>query len=356
MTETTPRINAGSRADASSREFSRACVLGSGGWGTTLAILLQRAGVETTLWSASLEREAQLRQDGENKRYLPGVPLPPGLTLSADPSSAVKDAQVLVSCVPTQFLRAVVERFEEWLPSAVPVVSATKGLEIETLKRPTEVLAEVLGQRGLCVLTGPSHAEEVARGLPATVVAASSDPALARATQSLFNSPGLRVYTSTDPIGAELGGALKNVIAIAAGISDGLCLGDNAKAALLTRGMAEMARYGESRGARPETFFGLAGIGDLATTCYSRFSRNRALGEKIGQGKTLQEILSQMTMVAEGVWTTKALFGPEAEHGNVDMPIASEVHAVLFEGKDPRTAVLDLMRREPTAETKGRAK
>ena len=336
--------------------FSRACVLGSGGWGTTLAILLQRVGVETTLWSASLERETQLRQDRQNTRYLPGIELPPGLCLSADPSTAVKDAQVLVSCVPTQFLRAVMERFEEWLPSSVPVVSATKGLEIETLKRPTEVLEEVLGLRGMCVLTGPSHAEEVARGLPATVVAASSDPALARATQSLFNSEGLRVYTSTDPIGAELGGALKNVIAIAAGISDGLGLGDNAKAALLTRGMAEMARYGESRGARRDTFFGLAGIGDLATTCYSKYSRNRALGEKIGQGKQLQEILSTMTMVAEGVWTTKALFGPEAELGNVDMPIASEVHAVLFEGKDPRSAVLDLMRREPTAETKGRAR
>ncbi len=343
-------------AERPSRPFARACVIGAGSWGTTLAILLQRAGVETALWCSSKERETKLRDEGTNERYLPGVRFPSGLTVSADPSSALEHAQVIVSCVPTQFLRATIERFEEWAPSSIPVISATKGLEIETLRRPTEVLQEVLGDRALCVLTGPSHAEEVARGLPATVLAASADAELARAAQGLFNSETLRVYTSDDPIGAELGGALKNVIAIAAGISDGLALGDNAKAALLTRGMSEMSRYGRARGARAETFFGLAGVGDLVTTCYSRFSRNRALGERIGRGEQLEDILRGMSMVAEGVWTTKALFGPESEHGGIELPIANEVHAVLFEKKDPRSAVLDLMRREPTAESKGVAR
>jgi glycerol-3-phosphate dehydrogenase (NAD(P)+) len=202
----------------------------------------------------------------------------------------------------------------------------------------------------MCVLSGPSHAEEVARGLPASVVAASPDPDLAQRVQALLSGDVLRVYTSDDLLGAELGGALKNIIAIAAGICDGLELGDNAKAALITRGMAEMARYGGQLGARSETFFGLAGIGDLVTTCCSRHSRNRAVGEAIGRGRGLEEILAGMTSVAEGVWTTKALFGPEAELGGVAMPIASEVHAVLFEGKAPREAVADLMRRAPAAE------
>jgi glycerol-3-phosphate dehydrogenase (NAD(P)+) len=207
----------------------------------------------------------------------------------------------------------------------------------------------------MCVLTGPSHAEEVARGLPASVVAASKDQALARLVQAAFSTDFFRVYTSNDPVGAEWGGALKNVIAIAAGIADGLGVGDNAKAALLTRGMMEMARIGQSRGAYKETFFGLAGIGDLVTTCFSKHSRNRSVGEAIGRGETLTEILERMEMVAEGVWTVKALFGPEAELGGVAMPIASEVHSVLFEGKDPREAVLDLMRREPAAEMQGLA-
>jgi glycerol-3-phosphate dehydrogenase (NAD(P)+) len=342
-----------STPNAPGAAFQRACVLGSGSWGTALAILLQRGGVDTCLWSASLERDTTLRADRENKRYLPGIRFPDGLRLSADPPTAVQHAQVVISVVPTQYLRNVAERFEEWLPSSIPVVSATKGLEIETLKRPTEILEEVLGSRGLCVLTGPSHAEEVARDLPASVVAASEDPHLARSVQATFRSDGLRVYTSSDALGAELAGALKNVIAIAAGISDGLRLGDNAKAALLTRGMAEMARFGAARSALPETFFGLAGIGDLMTTCYSRHSRNRAVGERIGRGEKLVDILRGMSMVAEGIWTTKALFGPEAELGAVEMPIAAEVHAILFEGKDPRSAVLDLMRREPRDEMRG---
>jgi glycerol-3-phosphate dehydrogenase (NAD(P)+) len=328
----------------------RAVVIGDGGWGTALSILLVRQGIPTVLWSHDPERCEELRRTRANQRFLQGVTLPSELELTADPFRACEDVDLALSVVPAQYLRGVAERFEDALLGQVPIVSATKGLEMETLKRPTEILQDVLGERPLCVLTGPSHAEEVALGLPTTVVAASEDEAFARTVQATLTSEAFRVYTNEDPLGAELGGALKNVIAVAAGISDGLGLGDNAKAALLTRGMFEMARYGMKQNARAATFFGLAGIGDLVTTCCSRHSRNRAVGEAIGRGERLQEILGRMSAVAEGVWTTKALFGPEAELGGIEMPIAAEVHAVLFEGKNPREAVLDLMRREPISE------
>jgi glycerol-3-phosphate dehydrogenase (NAD(P)+) len=331
---------------------ARAVVLGDGGWGTCLAQMLVRNGVQTTLWSAFAEQSEELRRTRRNERFLPGVALDERLVFSADAHSAAQGVDLAVSAVPTQYLRRVAERFEDALPGSVPLVTATKGLEIETLRRPSEILVQVLGERPLCVLTGPTHAEEVARGLPASAVAASRDGPLARRVQAAFSSASFRVYTSDDPVGAELAGALKNVIAIAAGIGDGLELGDNAKSALLTRGMLEMARYGGLHGAKASTFFGLAGIGDLVTTCCSRHSRNRAVGEAIGRGKSLAEVLESIKMVAEGVWTAKALFGPESELG-VSLPIATEVHAVLFEGKSPREAVLDLMRREPVAEMEG---
>jgi glycerol-3-phosphate dehydrogenase (NAD(P)+) len=333
--------------------FERVLVIGDGSWGTSLALRLAMNGVATKLWSAFPEQTEALKKDRENKRFLPGVELPGALEFTADPYSAAKDVDLAVSVVPTQYVRAVAQKFEDALLGNVPVVSATKGIEIETFMTPTGILAESLGDRPTCVLTGPSHAEEVARGMPASVVAASQDQELARRTQETFSSDTFRVYTHGDPLGAELAAALKNVIAIAAGISDGLGLGDNAKAALLTRGMVEMARFGRSRGAQSETFFGLAGIGDLVTTCCSPHSRNRSVGEAIGRGESLEEVLGRMTMVAEGVWTTKALFGPEAELREGTLPIASQVHAVLFEGKDPRGAVLDLMRREPAGEMDG---
>ncbi len=335
--------------------FQRAVVMGDGGWGTALALLLHHRGVQVTLWGHSPEHVDEMLEQRENRRYLPGIKLPTALRISADPSTACHRAQLLVSAAPTQFLRSVAERFEDVLDGAAPIVSATKGLEIETLKRPTEILEDVFGERPMCVLSGPSHAEEVAQFKPATVVAASLDEEFSRAVQDVFSGESFRVYTSTDSIGVELGGALKNVIAIAAGISDGLGLGDNAKAALVTRGMVEIARVGVARGARLETFFGLAGIGDLVTTCCSGHSRNRALGEAIGRGESLESILARTRTVAEGVWTTKALFGPESELSGVSMPIAAEVHAVLFEGKHPRDAVSDLMRREPAPEMKGLA-
>lgn len=331
----------------------KALVLGDGSWGTTLALLLCRNGIETTLWSAFAEHVEELRERRENRRFLPGVALPAELKYSADPNSSAEGADLVISVVPTQFLRSVALRFEDALPESMPVLSATKGLEIETFSTPTSIWRSALGERPLGVLTGPSHAEEVARSLPASVIVASEDGGLAAAAQRAFSSQTFRVYTSSDPVGAELAGALKNVIALAAGISDGLELGDNAKSALLTRGMVEMARFGETRGAQPSTFFGLAGFGDLVTTCCSKHSRNRAVGEAIGRGETLEEILARMSMVAEGVWTTKALFGPESDLRGLELPIAEQVHAILFEKKDPREAVLDLMRRELAGEMDG---
>jgi glycerol-3-phosphate dehydrogenase (NAD(P)+) len=333
--------------------FQRVVVIGDGGWGTTLAMLLHKRGIRVALWSAFQEHVEELAQHGENRRYLPGVKLPEGFFATADPFEAARGADLAVSVVPTQFLRKVAETFEDALEGEVPIVSATKGIEIETFRTPSEILSEVLGRRPIAVLSGPSHAEEVAIGLPASVVVASENEALARAAQATLSSDTFRIYTHRDPKGAELGGALKNVIAIAAGIADGLGLGDNAKAALLTRGIVEIARFGQAHGARAETFFGLAGLGDLATTCYSRHSRNRHVGEEIGRGKTLEKILSEMQMVAEGVWTTRALFGPESEARGIPMPIAEQVHAVLFEGQDPKKAVSELMNRELAGEMDG---
>jgi glycerol-3-phosphate dehydrogenase (NAD(P)+) len=331
----------------------RALVIGDGSWGTTLALLLCRGGIDTVLWSPFLEHSEELLRARENLRFLPGIPLPDNMQFSADPYSAAEGVELVVSVVPTQYLRGVAEKFEDALPGSLPIVTATKGLEVETLRRPSEILTEVLGERVICVLTGPSHAEEVALHKPASVVAASTDHAFARSVQACFSGDSFRVYTHTDPVGAELAAALKNVVAIAAGISDGLDLGDNAKAALLTRGMVEMARFGTARGGQRETFFGLAGIGDLVTTCCSKHSRNRSVGEAIGRGETLEAVLERMNMVAEGVWTTKAVFGPEGSSEATDMPITEQVHAVLFEGKNPRDAVLDLMRREPVEEMQG---
>ena len=341
-------------SDPSDSGVSRALVIGDGGWGTTLALLLHRNGIKTVLWSAFPEHVEEMRSFHENRRFLPGIHLPRELELTADPHSAAKDVDLVVSVVPTQYLRGVANLFEDALPGSAPVVSATKGIEIETFKTPSFILSEILGQRPVCVLTGPSHAEEVAAQKPAAVLAASKDLAFAQKVQAAFSSQHFRVYTHDDPLGAELAAALKNVIAIAAGIGDGLGLGDNAKAALITRGMVEIARFGRSRGADPRTFFGLAGIGDLVTTCCSKHSRNRAVGEAIGRGQKIEQLLASMEMVAEGVWTAKALFGPESDlDDGVSMPIAEQVHAVLFEGKDPREAVLDLMNRAPTGEMDG---
>ncbi|QDV05691.1 Glycerol-3-phosphate dehydrogenase [NAD(P)+] [Planctomycetes bacterium Poly30] len=331
----------------------KALVIGDGSWGTALALRLASNSIETTLWSAFPEQAKRIGDARENVKFLPGIRFPDNLHTSADPFGASEGVDLVVSVVPTQYVAQVAARFEDALRGDLPIVTASKGLEIDTFRTPSQILRRVLGERTICVLTGPSHAEEVARDLPASVVAGCEDEDFARLVQTAFNGETFRVYTTPDGYGAELAGALKNVIAIAAGICDGLGLGDNAKSALLTRGIVEIARFGRARGADVRTFFGLAGLGDLVTTCMSQHSRNRAVGEAIGRGKTLQQVLDEMSMVAEGVWTTKALFGPEANEDLVSMPIAEQVHAVLFEGKDPREAVLDLMRREPTGEMDG---
>ncbi len=320
-------------------------VIGDGGWGTALALSLHRKGVETRLWSREPDYAAEMRRVRANPRYLPGVEVPAGLLVTGDAAEAITGAVLLVSAVPAQFVRAAWKPLAPLVPARLPVCSVTKGIEIATLERPTRVLAEVLGPRPLAVLSGPSHAEEVAVGLPCAVVAASRSDALAHGVQRLFATDRFRVYRLRDVVGVEFAGAAKNVVAIAAGISDGLGLGDSAKAALITRGAVEMARLGKAVGARGATFQGLAGIGDLIVTCASRHGRNRAVGERIGRGESLEEILASMVTVAEGVGTAKALVGL-TRRLKVEMPIAAEVHRILFEKKDPRRALADLMLRE----------
>jgi len=323
---------------------SRVAVVGDGGWGTALAAVLCGRGVETRLWSRDAAYAAEMRGSRRNPRFLPGVTIPAGVRVTADAAEALDGAGLVVSAVPAQFLRATWTALAPALPPRVPVCSVTKGIEVGTSAFPTAVLAATLGRRPLAVLSGPSHAEEVARGLPATVVAASRSASLARTVQALFSTERFRVYTRRDVVGVECAGAAKNVVAIAAGIGDGLGLGDNCKAALVVRGSVEIARLGRRLGASEATFHGLAGIGDLLVTCASRHGRNRAVGERIGRGERLDDVLASMEMVAEGVPTTRAIVDL-ARRRRVEMPIAEEVHRVLFEGKDPRTAVADLMRR-----------
>lgn len=325
-------------------------VLGDGAWGTAVALLLaQNAGHRVTLWSAREANARLLRERRENVAFLPGVPIPAMVELTADIRQAVASAELWISAIPTVYLRATLGPVAAALRARCPVLSLSKGLENETFRRPSEILCEVLGERPAAALSGPSHAEEVSRGLPTSVVVASADLGLARWIQERFGTERFRVYTNQDVVGVELAGALKNVIGIAAGISDGLAFGDNTKAALLTRGVAEMARFGVALGAEHETFFGLAGVGDLITTCVSRHGRNRAVGERLGRGEKLADILSAMQMVAEGVYTTRSVH-QRAERMGIDLPITREIYRVLYENKDPRRAVGDLMLRSPKHE------
>lgn len=323
-------------------------VLGTGSWGTALALVLARSGNSVRLWGAHSEKVARIRQKREIK-FLPGVPLPDELLVTDAIDEAIDGADFWINAVPTKYIRDVFGRLKGEIPGAIPVVNSAKGIENETLLRASQVISDVLGRRKMSVLAGPSHAEEVVKRVPTTVVVASGARGVAEMVQGAFQSGDFRVYTHTDVIGVEMGGALKNVIAIAAGICDGLEFGDNAKAALITRGIAEISRLGVALGARKTTFAGLSGIGDLIVTCISRFGRNRAVGEQIGRGKTLDQILDEMEMVAEGVWTTKAAVELAHRH-NVEMPITEEVHKVLFDTKRPDLAVRDLMRRQSKPE------
>lgn len=314
-------------------------VVGAGSWGMALAGLLARNGHLVSLWCRSEAAYDQLRAERQRPQYLPGVILPEGVTPVRELSG---DAAFVVFVTPSHALRAVAASVV--VPRDAVLVSATKGLEQGSLLRMSEVLESVLPERPVVALSGPSHAEEVARGLPASLVAAGSDVCACADTQDIFFAPSMRVYTSADIVGVELGGAVKNVIAIAAGASDGLGLGDNAKAALITRGLAEMARLGAALGAEPATFSGLSGLGDLIVTCGSRHSRNRAVGEALARGKRLEDHLAETGMVAEGVHAARAVLALAEKHG-VDMPITRAVNAVLFDGVPPLEAVGALMAR-----------
>lgn len=319
-------------------------VLGDGGWGTALAIVLSDHGADVRLWSHDPDYARSMQATRRNPRFLPGVVLPDAIEVTADLAEAMGFGDIVFSVVPTPFLRAV-HREARAYHRGQPVVSATKGIDTETLELPSQILRGEFGEEtAICVVSGPSHAEEVARRMPTTVVAASPDMGLARRVQDLLATDRFRVYTQSDALGVELGGALKNVVAIAGGIVDGLGYGDNTKAALMTRGIVEMSRLGEAMGARRSTFFGLSGIGDLITSCISEHGRNRQVGRRIGRGEKLDDVLAGMQQVAEGVRTSKAVHRL-AERHSVEMPICSEVYAVLFEDKEPARAVHDLMTR-----------
>ena len=329
----------------------RTAIIGDGAMGTLAAILASTNGHRVALWSAFEEHVADLRRSGENKRFLQGFPLPKDLKVSADAREVTEGADLVVVAVPTRHLRGVLDRIREHLPDGPCYVSVVKGVEVSSLLRPSEVMEHCLGRRRLAVLSGPCLAREVASQLPASVVVASADDGAARAARDALATPWFRIYTSDDPTGVELGGALKNVIAIAAGICDGLELGSNAKAALVTRGLVEIARLGVAMGARRETFAGLAGLGDLVTTCTSDLSRNHHVGREIGRGRPLPEVLREMGRVeAEGVETTRSAVALAARHG-VEMPITQEVFAVLFQEKPAPDALADLMSRSLKRET-----
>lgn len=320
-------------------------VLGGGAMGTACAILLsEHAGQVVSLWLRNADYAAEIAASRENRRLLPGVKLPSSVDVTADIRRALADAELYVVSIPSAYLRAALSGIAPVTRPDCPVVSVIKGIENNTFLRPSQIIHEVFGERPVCSLSGPSHAEEIARRLPASVVAASDDLELGRRVQALFSTDRFRVYTNSDLLGVELAGALKNVVAIAAGICDGLGYGDNAKAALLTRGLVEITRFGVRMGASPETFAGLAGVGDLITTCFSPYGRNRKVGERLGRGETLSQILSSMVAVAEGVPTTRSVFDLARQRG-IDMPITSEIYRVLFEGKSPADATNSLMQR-----------
>lgn len=327
-------------------------VLGAGGWGTTLAILLHDNGHKITLYEYKPDYAEFLQKKRINEIYLPGIKIPDEIEITSNLEDAVKSRHLIVLAIPTQFIRNVIGKIHfEWIKNSV-IVNVAKGIEISSLKRVSEIIKDIfpeIDDSKVSTLSGPSHAEEVARKIPTAVVVASSSIETAKFVQNEFMNPYFRVYASTDIVGVELGGSLKNVIAIGAGICDGAGFGDNTKAAIMTRGIAEISRLGIALGAKPETFAGLSGIGDVIVTCMSKYSRNRYVGEQIGKGKKLKDILSEMEMVAEGVTTAKSVYQLSQKVG-VEVPISTEVYRVLYEDKDPILATTDLMTRRPKEE------
>lgn len=335
------------------RNTRAVAVIGAGSWGTTLALLLDGKGIDTRLWEFYPEQSKKLRTERENVRFLPGIPIPESLAITSSIDEAIRGATHLLFVTPSHTMRSVARLVaaSDAFDAAATVVNASKGLEEETINRMSEVLGQELPVPATRIvgLLGPSHAEEVSRRTPTSVVVAGPDIDILEEVQDLFMTDYFRVYTNTDLVGVELGVSLKNTIAIAAGICDGLGLGDNTKAALLTRGLAETRRLSISLGAREETLIGLAGVGDLVVTCMSKHSRNRHVGEEIGKGRTLDEVLEEMVMVAEGVKTTRAAMELSKRTG-VELPITEQVYEVLFHDKDPMEAIRDLMMRKAKRE------
>jgi len=359
--------------------FKNISIIGDGGMGTVLGMLLCGKGIDTRIWGYDPGQLAEIARDRENRKFLPGYKLPAELAFEPDDDRIMVGADLIVSAVPCQFTRSVWNRLKPTVPAGVAVVSVTKGIENSTLLRPTQIIAEILDSAekrrmseddgretrdegrdarhpssavhgtALAALSGPTIADELARKLPATACVACTNEELSREIQAAFSVPWFRVYTNTDVVGVELAGAMKNVIAIAAGIIDGTGAGDNAKAALLTRGLAEISRLGITMGARPQTFSGLTGLGDLVTTCISPTGRNRAFGERIGRGQTAEEARKATESVVEGVATCRSVVAL-AERCGVEMPITSAIHAVLFDNKPVKAAIAELMTRRLRAE------
>lgn len=330
--------------------MKKVCILGAGSWGTALAILLCNNGHNVTVWSIDPEEVLMLKDFREQRDKLPGVMVPSLVEFTTDMEFAIRDAEMIVCAVPSPFVRSTMEKASQFVAEGTIIVDVAKGIEDHTYKTMTEVIEEECPQAKVGILSGPSHAEEVGRGIPTTIVAGSKERAVAECIQDTFMNEVFRVYTSPDVVGIELGGSLKNVIALAAGMVDGLGFGDNTKAALMTRGIAEISRLVTAMGGHIETLAGLSGIGDLIVTCTSKHSRNRNAGYLMGQGKTYQEAMDEVKMVVEGVYSAKAALELARKH-NVNMPIVEAVNKVLFEGANAREASMQLLIRDKTIES-----
>lgn len=324
-------------------------IIGDGGWGTANAMLLAGYGHEVTVWGPFPDYIEEIKATHKNPRYLAGVEIPESIRWTADRAQAVDGAEVVVLASPSKFFGTVCESFKGLIRPDILAVTLTKGLCETTHSRMSALAASILGLKRIVVMSGPTHAEEVSRGIPTTIVAASADIEDAKLVQKIWTGPKFRVYTSDDPVGVEVGGAVKNVIAVAVGASDGLGFGDNTRAALITRGLAEIARFAKAYGANPQTVNGLSGIGDLIVTCTSVHSRNHSVGERLGKGEKIKDILASMTMVAEGVWNSAVVHGLAKKLG-VEMPITDLVYAMCYEDYDVRNAVESLMGRPMKSE------
>jgi len=325
-------------------------ILGDGGWGTTLAILLHQKGFKVSLWGVFPGYVSYLNRKRVNTKFLPQIKIPHDIEITSKLNYAINGKELIILATPSQYLRAVLKKIKRSdYPKGAIYLSVIKGIETGSLKRMSEVIHEEIGNVSLAVLSGPTIAHEVAKGVPTTAVIAANDKKLRTYLQGIFMTERFRVYTNEDVIGVELGGSLKNIIAIACGISDGLGFGTNTKAALLSRGLVEISRLGSVMGARVKTFSGISGLGDLVTTCISLYSRNRFVGEQVGKGKTWKQIRAHMQMVAEGVPTTQSAYALSLRY-KVDMPITKEIYNVLYKNKSPERAVYDLMTREKKEE------